>query len=148
MTTDHNALTYAAYALLACASACATVPRASEEADSVMQQSFATDRGETGAARIVPADLHRVRGTTALEAIRELRPDFLRISLRKMNESNASPAVSVYENGRYIGGVEMLSGIPLGMLVEIRRIEQVEAMILFGSKCPCDGGVILVRTRP
>ena len=58
------------------------------------------------------------------------------------------PAVSVYENGRYIGGVDMLSGIPLGILVDVRRIEPVEAMIRFGSTCPCDGGVILVRTRP
>ena len=148
MTTNQKALTYAAYALLACASACASVHRIGEEADSVLQQGFATDRGETGAARIVPADLRRVRGTTALEAVRQLRPDFLRISMRKMNETNAMPAVSVYENGRYIGGVDMLSGIPLGILVEIRRIEPVEAVILFGSTCPCDGGVILVRTHP
>jgi hypothetical protein len=91
------------------------------------------------------ADFAKTNAQTALEAIRMLRPEFLRTSMRA--PSIAEPAeLSVYENGRYSGPVTVLSLIPVSVLIEVRRIEPMEAKSLFGSNCQCDGGVILVRT--
>jgi hypothetical protein len=53
----------------------------------------------------------------------------------------------VYVNGRYAGGANVLSLIPLRVLIEIRYLDAVAAKSLFGSYCPCDAGAILVRTR-
>jgi hypothetical protein len=53
----------------------------------------------------------------------------------------------VYVNARYAGGADVLSLIPLRVLIEIRYLDAVAAKAMFGSYCPCDGGAILVRTR-
>lgn len=91
-------------------------------------------------------DLRRVEGFTALDAVRRLRPEFLQPSASHLSTPSALP--SVYENGHYSGGVDQLRDIPLGVVIEIQRLGPVEARILFGGSCPCDGGVISVKSKP
>ena len=96
--------------------------------------------------RISTAEITQVpEGKSALDIVRRLRPEFLKASDRRYGEA-VTP--SVYENDKYLGGVEQLEMIPIAPLVEIRRLSAVEAKSVYGSYCKCDGGVIVVRTKP
>lgn len=95
---------------------------------------------------VLRVDRVSVHGSTALDVVREHRPEFLRITNRRSGITSAPPGPAVYENGRYLGGVDVLSTIPLAALLEIQRIDPVDARNLFGPSCPCDGGVLHVRT--
>ena len=108
---------------------------------------------DTGAPRarsehnVLRVDGVSVQGITALDVVREHRPEFLRVTNRRSNTRSAPPAPAVYENGRYLGSVDLLSTIPLAALLEIQRLDPVDARNQFGPSCPCDGGVLHVRTR-
>ena len=99
-----------------------------------------------GAQRIMTDDLRQVEGFTALDAVRRLRPEFLQPVATRLSKPSTLP--SVYENGHYSGGIDQLRDIPLGLVIEIQRLSSVESRILFGASCPCDGGVISVKTKP
>ena len=99
-----------------------------------------------GAQRIATDDLRQVEGFTALDAVRRLRPEFLQPSASRPSTISTPP--TVYENGHYSGGADQLRDIPLGLVTKIQRLSSVEARILFGAFCPCDGGVISVKTKP
>jgi len=90
-------------------------------------------------------ELRHVEGFTALDAVRRLRPEFLQPSAPRPSAPSTLP--SVYENGHYSGGADQLRDIPLGLVIEIQRLSPVEARIMFGASCPCDGGVISVKTK-
>jgi len=103
-------------------------------------------RASRGSAlRISAGDLSSVPATSALDAVRRLRPEFLTPTDRR---SGRPVSPSVYQNDRYIGGVDQLELIPLAPLVEIRWLSAVEAKNVYGSYCACDNGVIAVRTKP
>jgi hypothetical protein len=91
------------------------------------------------------ADLRKVQGTTAADAVRQLRPEFMRGGRRTNDASPPTP--SVYVDGRHAGGVDVLSLIPLTPVVGILYLDAVAAKSLFGSYCPCEGGVVYVRTK-
>ncbi|MEO5510259.1 MAG: hypothetical protein ABIS27_06475 [Longimicrobiales bacterium] len=93
---------------------------------------------------VSPTDLARTSATNLLDALRQLRPEFLLLSTRTVVSSVREPAV--FENENYIGTVAQLSGIPIGAVVEIRRLEPTAAKIRFGNSCQCEAGVIHVRT--
>ena len=93
--------------------------------------------------RIGVADLRAFRGTTAADAVRELRPAFLQV-----HGQQAAPArAAVYVDGRYTGEPDVLALISVAEVSEIRYLGAMTAKNLFGSSCRCDGGVIFVRTR-
>ena len=96
--------------------------------------------------RIVAAELRGASGWTAFDAVRQLRPEFLRSESPRTFGSGPTPP-SVYLDGRHVGGLEVLATISLDPVIEIRRLASGAAKNMFGSYCKCDGGVILVRTR-
>ena len=96
--------------------------------------------------RIQSFELPAVTGATALDAVRQLRPEFLRSEPPRTLHSDATTP-SVYLDARYAGGLEVLGTIPLTPVVEIQHLTSSAAKNVFGSYCKCDGGVILVRTR-
>ena len=98
------------------------------------------------AHRIMNDELRQVEGFTALDAVRRLRPEFLQPSAPRPSTASTLPAV--YENGHFSGGIDQLRDIPLGLVIEIQRLSLVEARVMFGASCPCDGGVIAVKTMP
>ena len=63
--------------------------------------------------------------STALDAIRQLRPLFLRRDAR-LNATDKG-AVSIYLNTMRLGGVEALATIPVSTIREIRYLTQTEA---------------------
>ena len=95
--------------------------------------------------RILSSELRALEANTAAEAIRQLRPEFLRtVPSQQVGVRAATPAV--YVDNRLAGGLEALAGIPLGLVSEIRRFSPLSAKSTFGSYCECQGGVIVVTT--
>jgi hypothetical protein len=95
--------------------------------------------------RITAVELASVRGTTA-DAVRKLRPDFLRVHDQRTTVRESATTPSVYVNGHYAGEASVLELIPLTVVIEIHYVNAVAAKSMFGSYCPCDQGVIFVRT--
>jgi hypothetical protein len=142
MNTRHRTV---ASLLIALTQACAS--SSSQMQRSALDVSKEPEVVQSATARnaVSGADLTKTSASNLFDALRQIRPEFLRSSTRT---SALSPAreISVFENERYLGGINQLSMIPLGVVVELRRLEPVEAKSVFGSNCPCDAGVIHVRT--
>ena len=147
MIATRTTLLAAVLASLIAAAACGPAVRHRAETAPASLEVFEPPRGGK-AGQITPSDLAKVRGTTAADAVRELRPEFLRPGGRRITPSSSPDGPSVYVDSRHAGGTDALSLIPLGAIVEVRYLDPVAAKGLFGSYCPCDAGVILVRTRP
>lgn len=81
--------------------------------------------------------------TTAYEAVRQLRPQFLR-STRGPGDS--APRVVVYVDGVRRGGVEELKRVPASLVLEIRFLTASEATTLYGTGH--GGGALEIRTGP
>ena len=94
--------------------------------------------------RITPTEIREVSGFTALDAVRRLRPHFLIPYEPRPGWSSATK--SIYENGKYLGGIEYLGDIPLRQVVEIEHFSPTQARAVFGEGCYCDGGVVSVKT--
>lgn len=101
--------------------------------------------GGSRSDRIAAAELATIRGNTA-DAVRKLRPEFLRVHDQRTSVSGSATTPSVYVNGRYAGEASVLELIPLAVVLEIRYVDAIAAKSMFGSYCPCDQGVIFVRT--
>ena len=103
-------------------------------------------RQEWRADRISTGELRTFGGSTVLDAVRRLRPEFLQTTApRTMTSEPALP--SVFLNGRFSGGLELLGTLGLTPVVEIQYLTPMNAKNEFGSYCRCEGGVIHVRTR-
>jgi hypothetical protein len=125
--------------------ACMTAARPSRAALDAQGGTTESLYAGTGKSTLSTADLAKTSATNLLDALRQLRPEYLRTTSRAVSRITMNE-LSVYENDRYAGTTSTLSLIPLTVVLDLRRIEAVEAKSLFGSSCPCDGGVILVRT--
>jgi hypothetical protein len=95
--------------------------------------------------RITGAALEQTHMSSALEAIRRLRPEFLRASSRA--PGHAVIQAVVYLDGAPSGDISMLNTIPLSAIREVRFLHASEALFRFGTSCACEGGVILVFTH-
>lgn len=95
--------------------------------------------------RVIAAELRTAKGVSAADALRQLRPHFLRGGARNGNAVASTPAV--YVNGQYVGGIDALEIIGISMVVEIRHLDAIAAKSMFGSYCHCERGVILVEMR-
>lgn len=95
--------------------------------------------------QIPMSELRAVQGATVADAVRQLRPEFLRTSpQRTIGGQPMMP--SVYLDGRPAGTLDVLHTIPLAPVTDIQYLPPITAKSMFGSYCACDGGVILVRT--
>lgn len=147
MTTSRNIVVALASAWLVGAAACGSAVHRPGTSSRTPVEVFEPPRDGSTGDQIGLGDLAKVRGTTAADAVRQLRPEFLRAGGRRMSLSASTATPSVYVNGRYVGGADALGLIPLRVLTEIRYLDAVAAKGVFGSYCPCDAGAILVRTR-
>jgi hypothetical protein len=90
------------------------------------------------------AEIATVRGTTAYDAVKRLRPEYLRTtSLRRLGPQPQAPVV--YIANALAGGTEALSGIPIGTIAQIRYVTPDEAFGRYGAGY--GGGMIIVRLR-
>ena len=108
--------------------------------------SFEPSRRGRGSDEISREEARSVEGTTAADVVARLRPEFLRPKpSRILLEQPVAP--TVFHNGAYAGGVDVLGTIPIAPILDIRYLTPVAARSHYGSYCKCEGGVILVRTR-
>ena len=97
---------------------------------------------------LTAAELLTSKATSTPEGVRRLRPEFVRPVLLPTPEGRTVPTYpSVYLNGVYAGGVDALESVPLNVVEEIRFVRAPQAKDWWGSYCPCNAGVITVRTK-
>ena len=119
------------------ASACATSP-----VQSGLQRYGAEARPSS--ATLTAADFERVpTATTALEAVRQLRPLFLRPRPGGFVARNQAPVVAVYINDMYAGNVDVLQTIPTNTVQTMRYLQRTEAMTFAGSQTRGDGFIMV-----
>lgn len=95
------------------------------------------------ATSITATDLRSVNATSTLDAVHQLRPDFLRTSPRA-DRNATGPAV--YVNGMFVGDVSWLAWIQIAEVQDITFMHPTEARFRFGPTCPCGGGIVAVQT--
>jgi hypothetical protein len=106
----------------------------------------ALDARSRGPASLIRAsEIDALRASTAYEAVRRLRPEFLarRVAAPPTDPYGGRPVV--YVDGVRNGAVEMLHTIPGHAVLEIRFVSASAAFDTFGTYHP--GGAIAVRTR-
>jgi len=97
--------------------------------------------------RVRADDLARADGMTLDDALRQVRPDMLRPIAVERYAVTEMVRPSVYVDDRFVGGDDALRVIPIEDVVEVRLVRAFAARSLFGSSCPCAGGVLAVTTR-
>ena len=91
-------------------------------------------------ATLTAADFERVPdASTALEAVRQLRPLFLRPRPAGFVARNQAPVLAVYINDMYAGNVDVLQTIPTNTIQSMRYLQRTEAMTFAGSQTRGDG---------
>src|SRR5262245_456509 len=101
--------------------------------DSVSSQSAARDL--VRANYLGATELRSVTATSTFDAVRKLRPEFIRPAIRAPRGGRVEPAV--YLDGVHQGDPEALASIPLAQIYEILMLPEVEARARFGLFCPC-----------
>lgn len=95
---------------------------------------------------VAHAELATLQEASVEDALRHLRPEWLRVS--PSSRQVAEPArASVYVNDVYAGELETLRLIPVSAVIDARFLAPSAARDQFGSGCRCTGGVILISTR-
>jgi hypothetical protein len=130
---------------LAATAACAPAVGASQRT-SFEQRRLAPVGRQSPSDRLVRQDLASMTELSLDEAVRRLRPEWLRVS--PSARQSAEPGLaSVYANDSYVGGLDALRLIPVGAVEEMRYLTPSAARSWFGMFCPCAGGVIVVTTH-
>ena len=102
--------------------------------------------GRSSAKHLGRAELMLVDGESAADAVRQLRPDWLRPN-RAPGRAAELVRPSVYIDGAYAGSPDELRLVPLATALDLRFLPPSAAWDQFGAACRCEGGVILVVTR-
>ena len=136
--------------LLAAVSACASGRPSSMTTSTfaIRQQGALNDgpRADAPSDVISVADLRSVAAPTTGDAVRRLRPSFVRANPIPGNIDGAMATPSVYVDGNYLGGLEALELVQIDEVKEIRFIRANAAKNWWGPSCPCAVGVIHVHT--
>jgi hypothetical protein len=101
---------------------------------------ISADRAVTG------EQLRGVVGFSTLDALRQLRPEFL-FPRPSTSGLGTRAELAVYENSVHLGGVEELRRIPIDLVIDMYRLSETDARLQLGAYCECRGGVLLVRTQ-
>jgi hypothetical protein len=95
-------------------------------------------------ATLTAADFARVpdAGST-LDAVRQLRPLFLRPRPGSNEVRSQAPVVAVYINDLYAGDVDILQSLPPSSIETMRYLQRTEAMTFAGSQTRGDGFIMI-----
>lgn len=107
----------------------------------------------TGSGRSAPAPrdvllADEIQGTsavTAYDAVRQLRPEWLRRRGRSSIQNPRAEVLVVYLDGVRFGGPEALRTITIGGVREIRYLDANDATTRFGTGHA--GGALLIQTK-
>src|SRR5262245_30669869 len=136
--------------LLAAAASAACAGRAPVTGISRQQVMGVAEPSRIGSSsdKLAAVELLAANATSTAEAVRRLRPEFLRpVLLPTPDAGTVATYPSVYLNGVHAGGIDALESVPLEVVEEIRFIRAAQAKDWWGSYCPCNAGVIAVRTK-
>lgn len=89
-----------------------------------------------------------IQGTTAVtayDAVRQLRPEWLRRRGRSSIQNPRAEMLVVYLDGARYGGSETLRNVTVGSVLEIRHLDANDATTRFGTGHA--GGALLIRTK-
>ena len=126
-------------------SGCAPAVAASERS-TYEQRALAPVGRQSPSDRVVQQELGAVTGANLEEALRQIRPEWMRPT--PTSRQAAEPGLaSVYLNDAYAGGLDALRLIPIDAVTDARYLTPSPARSWFGMFCRCAGGVILVSTR-
>jgi len=90
-------------------------------------------------------EIERISAVTAYDAVRQLRPEWLRRRGRSSMQNANAEILVIYLNGTRLGNVQMLSGVAAGSILEILHLDAADATTRFGTGH--GGGALLIRTR-
>ena len=124
----------------------AQTPAPAQAGTAVVQSETFRPRARTRSSVVEIEELRAVEGgSTALMAVRRLRPEFLvRHAPPRPGEQGESGYAVVYLDGARLGGPEMLESIPASVIYRIRFLRASEAAAWVGREHR--GGVIAVTT--
>lgn len=92
---------------------------------------------------VLPLDRSAMRYANLYEAIKYLRPEYLKI--REQGPTTLVPVA--YLNGARLADPTMLRGVPVNQAFEVRWVRPNQPSALYGFNPPHLGGGIFVRTR-
>jgi hypothetical protein len=99
-------------------------------------------------ATLTATELARVpAATNAYEAVRYLRPMFLRPRPNGNTLRGHAPVIAVYINDTYAGGVDVLQSLPTRVVARMRYLQRSEALMYAGSATPGDGFIMVTLTN-
>lgn len=78
------------------------------------------------------------------QALRQLRPEFVRVRMVRPGEANQP---TVYVDEKYAGEADVLRSIPISVVSQVAYLTPVAARSRYGSFCPCGAGVLLITTQ-
>lgn len=90
-------------------------------------------------------EIQRTAAVTAYDAVRQLRPEWLRRRGRSSIQNATAEVLVVYLDGTRFGGPETLRSVAIGSVLEIRHLDASNATTRFGTGHA--GGALLVRTK-
>lgn len=90
-------------------------------------------------------EIERTAAVTAYDAVRQLRPEWLRRRGRSSIQNATAEVLVVYLDGARLGNVQILNSITVGSILEIRHLDGRDATTRFGTGHA--GGALLIRTR-
>jgi hypothetical protein len=94
---------------------------------------------------LLSEEIERTSAVSAHDAVRQLRPEWLRRRGRSSIQNANAEALIVYLDGVRVGGVQTLTSIAVGSILEIRHLDGRDATTRFGTGHA--GGALLIRTR-
>jgi hypothetical protein len=96
------------------------------------------------ASVLTAADLARApEAYTALEAVRQLRPLFLRPRETTGMLRGQSAQIAVYINDLYAGGADVLQTVPTSAIESMRYLQRNEALTFASTLTPGDGFIMI-----
>jgi hypothetical protein len=102
----------------------------------------------SSSSTLTAADFERVpSATTALEAVRQLRPLFLRPRPGSNALRNQPSVVAVYIDNLYAGNVDVLQTIPPSEIAQMHYLQRSDAMTFAGSATAGDGFIMVTLKK-
>jgi hypothetical protein len=93
------------------------------------------------------ADLKQLGDLSLDQALRRLRPNFLRVNPSGRARLGSADFATIYIDNSYAGTPDMLRLVPIAAVEEVSYLTPSAAHDRFGAYCPCSAGVIVVNTR-
>ncbi|HET9385920.1 MAG TPA: hypothetical protein VFO67_12290 [Gemmatimonadales bacterium] len=90
-------------------------------------------------------EIERTSAVNAYDAVRQLRPEWLRRRGRGSIQNATAEVLVVYLDGTRLGTPQTLRSIAAGSILEIRHLDASDATTRFGTGHA--GGALLIRTK-